>query len=186
MKIFISYRRKDWAHIHLLLDNLTRLLDVEIFVDMTSMDGTDFEGRILANLRDSDVVLLLVTPLTFAPDRIHKDDDWVRREIRETLTLDKKLVLVCVEGLFPPEDVPSDIQGVRGKEGIRFFAEPEFFCGRRAAAGELHHPDRAGYRAAGRRASSHRYPQRAKPGATRDATAANGPTAHAGRSAGAG
>jgi hypothetical protein len=68
-------------------------------------------------------VLIIVTDLTFSVDRIHRDDDWVRREIREALTLKKPIVLACVDGLFPPEDLPDDIQGIRGKEGIRFFQE---------------------------------------------------------------
>src|SRR5258708_2503678 len=122
-KLFISYRRKSWAFTEKLADDLRVQLDAEIFVDYTGMDETDFESSILRNLRESDAVLVIVTDLTFAADRIHRDNDWVRRKIREALTLKKPLVLACVDGVFPPDDLPDDIQAVRNKQGIRFFAE---------------------------------------------------------------
>lgn len=124
-KLFISYRRKSWAFTDRLANDLRNILDAEIFVDFTGMDETDFESSILRNLRESDAVLLIITEHTFASERIHHDDDWVRREIREALVLNKPLILACVDGLFPPNDVPDDIQGVRRMEGIRFF--PEYF-----------------------------------------------------------
>ncbi len=122
-KIFISYRRKDWGHTKQLADELRQRLNAEIFVDFTGIDEADFEPSILRNLSESDVVLLIVTERTFSPDRIHRDKDWVRREIREALILNKKIVLVCIDGLLPPEDIPDDIRAIRDKEGIRFFEE---------------------------------------------------------------
>lgn len=122
-QLFISYRRKSWGHATQLRDNLARLLDADIFMDFTSIDQDEFETAILAHLQASDVVLVVVTEHTFAPDRIHRDDDWVRREIREALNLKKPIALACIDGLFPPADLPDDIRAVRNKEGKRLFAE---------------------------------------------------------------
>lgn len=123
-KLFLSYRRKSWPFTHRLADELEKRLDAEIFVDFTGVDEDDFEHSILRNLRESDAVLLVITEHTFA-DRIHKDSDWVRREIREALEHDIPIVLVAVEGLFPPSGLPDDIKDVARKQGIRFY--PDYF-----------------------------------------------------------
>jgi tetratricopeptide (TPR) repeat protein len=123
MKLFISYRRKSWPFTQRLADELGRRIDAQIFIDFTSIDETDFESSILRNLRESDAVLVIVSPETFTRDRIHRDDDWVRREIREALAQKKPITLACVDGLLPPADLPNDIKSIRGKEGVRFFAE---------------------------------------------------------------
>ncbi|MEZ4668598.1 MAG: SUMF1/EgtB/PvdO family nonheme iron enzyme [Anaerolineae bacterium] len=123
-KIFISYRRKSWGFTHRLADDLRERLDAEVFVDTDSIDQADFERSIVTHLRASDAVLLVVSETTFA-DSIHRDDDWVRREIRETLTLGLPLVLVCVDGLLPPSGLPEDIKDIARRQGINFY--PEYF-----------------------------------------------------------
>jgi formylglycine-generating enzyme required for sulfatase activity len=123
-KIFISYRRKSWGFTHRLADQLRERLDADIFVDVDSIDQTDFESAIVNHLRKSDVVLLVISETTFA-DRIHRDDDWVRREIRETLGRKIPLALICVEGLLPPSGLPEDIKDVARMQGISFY--PEYF-----------------------------------------------------------
>ncbi len=123
-KVFISYRRKSWGFTHRLADELRERLDAEVFVDVDSIDQTDFEKAIVNHLRQSDAVLLVVSETTFI-DHIHRDDDWVRREIREALTLNLPLVMVCVDGLLPPSGLPDDIKEVARKQGVNFY--PEFF-----------------------------------------------------------
>lgn len=123
-KIFISYRRKSWGFTHRLADQLRERLDADVFVDVDSIDQTDFESAIVNHLRKSDVVLLVISETTFA-DRIHRDDDWVRREIRETLERKIPLALVCVEGLLPPSGLPDDIKDLARMQGVNFY--PEYF-----------------------------------------------------------
>jgi len=123
-KIFISYRRKSWPFTDRLVDELAKRLETDIFIDRTSIDQADFERAILKHLRASDAVLLVISEYTFE-DRIHRDDDWVRREIREALTLQKPLILVCVEGRLPPSGLPDDIKDVARMQGINFY--PEYF-----------------------------------------------------------
>lgn len=123
-KLFISYRRKSWPFTHRLAEELGKRLDADIFVDYTGVDETDFEQSILRHLRESDAVLLVISEHTFA-DRIHRDDDWVRREIRDALTRKIPLALVCVEGLLPPPGLPDDIKDVARMQGINFY--PDFF-----------------------------------------------------------
>jgi hypothetical protein len=121
-KLFISYRRKSWPFTHRLADELAQRLDAEIFVDFTGIDEDDFERSILRNLRESDAVLLIVSEYTFA-ERIQRDGDWVRREIREALVKNIPMILVCVDGLLPPPGLPEDIADVSRKQGINFYPE---------------------------------------------------------------
>ncbi len=123
-KLFISYRRKSWGFTHRLADELRARLDAEIFVDVDNVDQADFELSIVNHLRKSDAVLLVVSETTFA-DRIHRDDDWVRREIREAIQLNIPLVLVCVEGLLPPAGLPDDIKDLARMQGVNFY--PDYF-----------------------------------------------------------
>jgi formylglycine-generating enzyme required for sulfatase activity len=124
MKLFISYRRKSWAFTHRLADELRERLDAEIFVDLDGVDEADFERSILRHLTESSAVLLITTEETFA-DRIHRDDDWVRREIRLALERNLPIVLVCVEGRLPPPGLPEDIHDVARMQGVNFY--PDFF-----------------------------------------------------------
>jgi len=123
MKVFISYRRRTWPFTHRLADNLRERIDGEVFVDVDSIDEELFERSILRHLRESDVFLLIVSPETFAPERIQREGDWVRREVREALEGDKSIVLACVEGLTPPGDLPDDIRAIADRQGIRFYAD---------------------------------------------------------------
>ncbi|MGV2437283.1 MAG UNVERIFIED_CONTAM: toll/interleukin-1 receptor domain-containing protein [Anaerolineae bacterium] len=101
-RIFISYRRKSSAFALLMANKLSEHLEASIFIDFESIDQADFERAILTHLRQSDVFLLMVTEHTFS-ERIHRADDWVRREIQEGLQKEIPFVLVCENGLFPTE-----------------------------------------------------------------------------------
>ena len=122
LNVFVSYRRKSWAFTHRMAGDLKQQLDADIFVDISSIDQADFETSILGHLRASDVVLLVVSEYTFS-ERIHNADDWVRREIALALTMRKPIVLIAVEGLFPPDaaSLPADIRGVTRMQGIEFY-----------------------------------------------------------------
>gem|GEM_PF-1090853 len=126
-KLFISYRRKSSDFMYRVAERLTAILDADVFYDFAGMDSDDFEKSLMGNLRDSDVVLLIVTEHTFDPARIHRDNDWVRREIAEALRLEKPIVLALYEGLTPPADLPEDIRDIRKKHGLAFYREPWLF-----------------------------------------------------------
>jgi|GEM_PF-1092548 len=122
LNVFVSYRRKSWAFTHRMASDLKQQLDADIFVDIGGIDQVDFETSILNHLRGCDVVLLVVSEYTFS-ERIHNTDDWVRREIALALQLRKPIVLIAVEGLFPPDaaSLPADIRGVTRMQGIAFY-----------------------------------------------------------------
>jgi hypothetical protein len=122
MKLFISYRRKSWPFARQLADRLSTQLDADIFIDFEDLDEADFTASLMRNLRESDAVLLIVSEHTFEA-RIWNERDWLRREVREALRLRLPIILACVDGLYPPKQLPPDIAEIANKEGVRFFVE---------------------------------------------------------------
>jgi len=124
MKFFVSYRRKSWPFAHHMADELRRHTGGEVFIDYQGIDEPNFVASISRHLRESNVVLVVVSEHTFAP-QIHRPDDWVRREIRMALEMRKPIVLVCVDGLTPPADLPPDIAEIASIQGVMFY--PDYF-----------------------------------------------------------
>lgn len=124
MKLFISYRNKNWPFRDMLVEQLERYIDCNIFFDETGIDDPNFENSILHHLRESDALLLIVSEDTFTPERIHNEDDWIRREIGLTLQLDKPIVLALIDNISLPKpaDLPADIQDVTSSGGIHFYS----------------------------------------------------------------
>ncbi len=124
-KLFISYRRKDWALTRNLVEELRARLYANVFLDIDSITETDFESTIPQNLASSDAVLLILSEYTFDPNRIHKDDDWVRREVAMALELGKPILLIGVDGRVPPPaaELPENIRQITRKQTIKFTAD---------------------------------------------------------------
>jgi hypothetical protein len=127
MKLFISYRRKSWPSVQLLEENLGEQIEGSIFVDYKSIDDTDFERSIIHHLRDSDIVLVVVTEDTFAPNRIHNEKDWVRREIALALEMKKPIIPILIDNYPLPSSasLPENIRDITKKQAIEFY--PAYF-----------------------------------------------------------
>ncbi|MBK8026840.1 MAG: toll/interleukin-1 receptor domain-containing protein [Chloroflexi bacterium] len=116
-KLFISYPSESWNFAQRIAENLASRVEQSIFIDYRSIDQADFANSILAHLRDSDAVILVVTDFTFAD--IHRDNDWVRLEVRTALQSQIPIVLVRENGLLPPTDLPDDVRDVGGRRVCR-------------------------------------------------------------------
>ena len=126
-QIFISYRRKDFWFVERLRKELDQALDTNIFVDLFGIHTPEYANEILGNLRNSDLVLLVLSDFTFNANLINNNDDWIRREMRETLTYNKPLYLLrLMETPFPNRFfLPADIADCAERLGIQF--QPESF-----------------------------------------------------------
>lgn len=124
MKAFVSYRRKDGLLVTPLVEQLKQYVYGSVFIDFRNIDEDNFERSILYHLGQSDVVIVVVTEHTFDSMRIHKPDDWIRREISTALRLNKQIVLLLVENQSLPraQDLPPDIRAVLMKQGIPLYA----------------------------------------------------------------
>lgn len=120
-KLFISYPSESWNFAQRITENLAPRIQQSIFIDYRSIDQADFAASILSHLRESDAVLLVVTEFTFAD--IHRDNDWVRLEIRTALEYKIPIILVRENGLLPPKDIPDDVRDVGRSQGVPFYRE---------------------------------------------------------------
>ena len=125
IKLFISYRRKTWPFTQRLVADLKKSIEGEIFIDLDGIDETNFEHSLLRHLKASDVVLVVLSEYTFAPERIHREDDWVRREIAVSLEERKQIVLINIDGANMPKaaDIPENIRDVVRMQAIPFYAD---------------------------------------------------------------
>ena len=93
--VFISYRRKfsaGWARA-ILQDLKTHGYDV--FVDVDSIDSGKFETVILNQIEARAHFLLILTPGSL--DRCSEPDDWLTREIRHAIELQRNIVPLTLE-----------------------------------------------------------------------------------------
>lgn len=120
--IFISYRREDSASF---AGRLADALEIGLGADRVFRDvddirpGQDFADAIETQLRQMDVVLVLIGPLwsDIARDgvrRLEDPSDFVRLEIRLGLALGKPVIPVLVGGARMPaeRDLPEDIRAL--------------------------------------------------------------------------
>ncbi|MCS6915944.1 MAG: toll/interleukin-1 receptor domain-containing protein [Myxococcales bacterium] len=118
--IFISYRREDSAgYAGRLADALEWVIPAEqVFRDVDDIRaGEDFVRAIEACLRRVDVVLVLIGPLWSSlaqagRRRLDDPEDYVRLEIRQALSLGKRLIPVLLGGARMPSEreLPEDIR----------------------------------------------------------------------------
>lgn len=128
MNVFISYRHKDWGIARQIADQLRGRINGYVFFDERSIDQADFERSILSHLRQSQVVVVIVTENTFAPERLKQSDDWIRREMKEALYQGKDIVPVRINAPFPPtHQLPPDIQHIARMNSLELYPGPRVF-----------------------------------------------------------
>eukprot|EP00940_MAST-03C_sp_MAST-3C-sp2_P001690 g1690.t1 len=145
--IFISYRRSRVAEARLLKDTLERLGSFKVFLDIVRDDGLsvgDFQSQLERVLRDTPVVVVMVTPAPAGPDQTSTGGidrsrlssmehvkaydnkgwtDWCRVEMATAVKLNKIIVPVYpgVEGgAFVGKELAhlqglADVEAIRGK-----------------------------------------------------------------------
>jgi hypothetical protein len=120
-KIFISYRREDTSgESGRLKDKLEQVFGQEnIFYDVETLEaGLNFDQSIAKALSESKVLLAMIGPhwlkVTDAKGvrRLHKADDWVRKEIAEALRRGLRVIPVLVNSadMPDPEDLPEELK----------------------------------------------------------------------------
>jgi hypothetical protein len=119
--IFISYRRVDsgWAA-DLLTGSLQRTFGVpRVFCDVRGIDaGDDFEADLEEQLQRASVILVLIgggwlrVQDEYGRRRLDRNNDWVRREIRDGLERRRRVIPVLIDDADMPDEpdaLPADI-----------------------------------------------------------------------------
>lgn len=116
-QIFISYRRTDGFYPAYLLYKELIGENFTVFFDLKSLRAGAFPDIIRENIENCTDFVLIVSESTFS-ERIYDEEDWVRKELRLALKLNKNVVPVFVNGRIP-NDLPEDIAGIKGRQGLQ-------------------------------------------------------------------
>jgi hypothetical protein len=128
-KVFISYRREDTAPAAgRVYDRLCRLLPPgNVFFDVSAIaGGENFEDKIVSEIKQSDVVLVLIGKRWLEPSqpesraRIWADDDYVRAELRVALQGSALLMPILVDGarMPGPQSLPADVKAITARNAL--------------------------------------------------------------------
>jgi len=129
-QIFISYRRSDTAgHAGRLYDFLTEdFSDERIFFDTNTIEpGANFEHKIISELENSDVVLVLIGNQWLdcrskdGMRRLDDPKDYVRFEIATALSNDKTVIPVLLQGAQMPSagELPDDLRDLSKRNAVK-------------------------------------------------------------------
>ncbi|MBZ0295353.1 MAG: toll/interleukin-1 receptor domain-containing protein [Anaerolineae bacterium] len=110
--VFLSYRRDpSWGQARCIADSL-REKGIQVFMDVDSIDEGRFAEIIEQAIRSCDHFVPILAPTTL-------QSDWVRREIKEALVLDKPIIPLLVDGFqFGSGAVPDDVKEIASHNAI--------------------------------------------------------------------
>ena len=107
--VFLSYRRNvSGPMAHLVRNDLVRH-GFDVFMDVGSLGGGEFEPAILREIEARTHFLVLLEPGSL--DRVGEPGDWLRREIAHALARRRNIVPLLAGGVrMPPAtDLPADL-----------------------------------------------------------------------------
>ncbi|MGH3937925.1 MAG: TIR domain-containing protein [Pseudonocardiaceae bacterium] len=129
--VFINYREKDEPYVAagICSDLVGRFGTEQVFLDSDSLRPADHYPTVIREkLRTSEVVLAIIGPkwLELRDDvtgakLIDRENDWVRAEISDALSLGIFVIPVLLYATKPPnkESLPDDIAGIATKQAFR-------------------------------------------------------------------
>jgi hypothetical protein len=135
VRVFISYRRMDVpALTGRVYDHLAARWGVEhVFKDVDLIQPGDLFPRVVEDaIRAADVFVALIGPKWagvtegLPAGRIHRPDDWVRREVETALTAGVPIVPVFGGVAAYPDDLPDTLVRLRFVNAIRVRDDPDF------------------------------------------------------------
>lgn len=126
-QIFINYRTADEGFATVTLDNClsARFGAANVFRDSRSVPpGQAFEPVLWRNLARTALLVVVIGPHWFADGKLHREDDFVRKEIAFALQLGIDVLPVLVGGVGKPpaEALPVEIRALADRQYRRIHA----------------------------------------------------------------
>lgn len=117
--IFLSYRRLDsegrisGRDVARILQKEFTLYGYEVFFDYSEIKDNEFENTIIPAIHNSKVYILVLTKDTLL--RCSNLGDWVRREMREAIKSNIKLLRLNVDRAFKewPKNFPQELEAIK-------------------------------------------------------------------------
>lgn len=114
--VFISYRREGGEGFAQMFNEKLSKKRYRVFYDIESIGAGMFDQRILREIEQTDVFLLILTK--DALDRCKNEGDWVRCEIAHALSQGKTIIPVFFRGFEFPVDLPAEIAQIKVYNGV--------------------------------------------------------------------
>lgn len=114
---FISYRRSETL---LEVKNIYDALKnrgFSVFCDVYSLDNGNFDENLIKYIETCTNYILVLNNRSL--DRCSEEDDWLFKEIKQSMLSNKNIVLVCV-GEVDFHNLPQEIDNLRYKNGLKF------------------------------------------------------------------
>lgn len=111
-EVFISYRHKENRVLaNRLYDIFTNQYEMKVFRDEEELHFGDFRSQLIKNNKNSDFLLLLLTPDTLT--RCPEEGDWITKEINLFAQNKKPIIPVCLNGFsFETANIPDCVSGL--------------------------------------------------------------------------
>lgn len=124
VNLFLSYRRNASKNFTgRLYDQLKQKLDPSsvVFWDNVGLGAGDFPSQLLEAIERTDIFIIIISPNTFDPKRIHSNNDWVRGEIAYAIRLGKPILQVAEDqtDFADRYDLPDDLLPLKTMHGVR-------------------------------------------------------------------
>lgn len=114
--VFVSYRREGGEGFAQMFSEKLQKKRYQVFYDIESIGAGLFDQKILHEIEQADVFLLILTK--GALDRCSGEGDWVRTEIAHALGKGKPIIPLFFRGFEFPEKLPEDIEKVALYNGV--------------------------------------------------------------------
>lgn len=136
-RVFLSYRRADGRYAVGWIAERLRQLDLITELRTTFQDGElrcgdDFPAALAKEVETCDVLIAVVGPQWLGrrdgePARIRDPADWVGREVRTALALNKRILPVLIDGAEPLSrgDLPDDLSALTDFHSVPFNEESD-------------------------------------------------------------
>lgn len=118
--IFISYRRKGGYEIAKHLYDILCKDGYTVSFDLDTLKSGDFDIELLTRIDNAKdfIIILDKHSLDRCIDDPLDNNDWLRKELSHALKTQKNIIPIFAYDFVFPEELPSDIVGVKSKNGI--------------------------------------------------------------------
>jgi hypothetical protein len=121
--VFISYKRKTAAAQARLIRTHLLQHGLRVFMDVTDLGSGFFDESLLNRIAETRNFILILAP--HALDHCMNERDWLRREVRQAITLRRNIIPVGLRGFQFPKELPEDIRDLPRDQGVEY--SHEFF-----------------------------------------------------------
>jgi len=120
---FICYRRNGGVEIAWALKTLLEKKGKKVFLDYASLKSGKFNIQLLESIKKTRNFIIILSPGTIS--RCCNEDDWVRREIKEALLHNIKILPLFTADFDPKEfeNIPQEIRELANYQGITLHYE---------------------------------------------------------------